>query len=107
MGVIVVLALINYFGVKVGGNVQVVVTLVKVGLIAAIIVIGLGTGSWNVANYHYLHPSAWWYYWVFRGAGGGVMGVRRLEQRQRWWRRRSANPQRNLPLALIVGHARR
>src|SRR6202165_3471553 len=37
MGVIAVLALINYFGVRVGGDVQVVFTLVKVGLIAALI----------------------------------------------------------------------
>src|ERR1700730_18332151 len=45
MGVIAVLALINYFGVRVGGDVQVVFTLVKVGLIAAIILIGLGSGA--------------------------------------------------------------
>ena len=35
---------LNYFGVKVGGNVQVVVTVIKVGLIAFIIVAGLGFG---------------------------------------------------------------
>ncbi len=34
MAVIALLALINYFGVKVGGNVQVAATLLKVGLIA-------------------------------------------------------------------------
>src|SRR5579864_1758272 len=51
MGVIAVLAAINYFGVKVGGNVQVAVTLVKVGLIVAIIVVGLGTGHGSIANY--------------------------------------------------------
>src|ERR1700693_4483313 len=58
MGIIAVLALINYFGVKVGGDVQVVVTLVKVGLIAAIIVIGLGTGHGNTANYSTSIPAA-------------------------------------------------
>src|SRR5260370_13672902 len=58
MGVIAVLALINYFGVKVGGNVQVTVTLVKVGLIAAIIVIGLGTGHGTAANYSTSVPAA-------------------------------------------------
>src|ERR1700724_1801829 len=47
IGVIALLALINYYGVRVGGNVQVVTTLVKVGLIAAIIVIGLGSGLGN------------------------------------------------------------
>src|SRR5689334_21460661 len=35
MVVILVLALVNYFGVKVGGDVQVVVTVIKVTLIAA------------------------------------------------------------------------
>ena len=44
MAVIAVLALINYFGVRVGGDVQVTVTILKVALIGAIIVIGLGTG---------------------------------------------------------------
>ena len=40
---IALLALINYFGVRIGGNVQVATTALKVGLIAAIIVIGLGS----------------------------------------------------------------
>src|SRR5208337_2181911 len=52
MGVIAILAIVNYFGVKVGGEVQVAVTVVKVGLIAAIIVIGLTSGQGNAANYH-------------------------------------------------------
>src|SRR5271166_3166685 len=51
MGVIALLALINYFGVRVGGDIQVVFTLIKVGLIAMIIVIGLGSGAGVVANY--------------------------------------------------------
>ena len=78
MGVIAVLALINYFGVRVGGDVQVVVTLVKVGLIVAIILIGLGTGmaqppittapSRSGRDYRFL-----------RGAGRGALGLRRLE----------------------------
>src|SRR5580700_6161804 len=49
IGVIMLLALINYFGVRVGGNVQVATTLLKVGLIAAIIVIGLASGIGTVA----------------------------------------------------------
>ncbi len=58
IGVIALLALINYFGVRVGGNVQVFTTLLKVGLIVAIIVIGLGSGLGNVANYHSSTPAA-------------------------------------------------
>src|ERR1700727_161476 len=52
IAVIMLLALINYFGVRVGGNVQVATTLLKVALIGAIIVIGLGSGLGSVANYH-------------------------------------------------------
>src|SRR5260370_35542079 len=50
MGVIAVLALINYFGVKIGGNVRVSVTIVKVALMSAIIVIRLGSVHGNGAN---------------------------------------------------------
>ena len=102
MVVIAVLAIINYFGVKVGGNVQVAVTLVKVGLIAAIIVIGLGTGHGNVANYHTSIPAA-----------GGITGFFAALVAALWaydgWNNVSMvasevqKPQRNLPLALIVG----
>src|SRR5579859_7459609 len=52
IAVIALLALINYFGVRVGGNVQVATTLLKVGLIVAIIVVGLGFGRGDFANYH-------------------------------------------------------
>jgi APA family basic amino acid/polyamine antiporter len=102
MAVIAVLALINYFGVKVGGNVQVAVTLVKVGLIIAIIVIGLGTGHGNVANYSSSSPSP-----------GGITGFFAALVAALWaydgWNNVSMvasevqKPQRNLPLALIVG----
>src|SRR5580704_14727213 len=102
MGVIGVLATINYFGVKVGGNVQVAATLVKVGLIVAIIVIGLGTGHGNVANYSTSIP-----------APGGITGFFAALVAALWaydgWNNVSMvasevqKPQRNLPLALIAG----
>jgi APA family basic amino acid/polyamine antiporter len=102
IGVIAVLALINYFGVKVGGNVQVTVTLVKVGLIAAIIVIGLGSGHGAAANFHTSIPAA-----------GGITGFFAALVAALWaydgWNNVSMvasevrQPQRNLPLALIAG----
>jgi len=102
MAVIAVLALINYFGVKVGGNVQVVVTLVKVGLIIGIIVIGLGTGHGNAANYSSAVPAA-----------GGITGFFAALVAALWaydgWNNVSMvasevqKPQRNLPFALIIG----
>lgn len=102
MAVIAVLALINYFGVKVGGDVQVAVTLVKVGLIVGIIVLGLGTGHGNVANYSTSIP-----------APGGITGFFAALVAALWaydgWNNVSMvasevqKPQRNLPLALIIG----
>src|SRR5258708_35846508 len=51
IALIVVLAAVNYYGVKVGGNVQVVTTAAKVGLIAAIIVVGCLPWHGDAANY--------------------------------------------------------
>src|ERR1043166_3428015 len=42
---ILLLAWLNYYGVKLGGNVQIIITVIKVGLIAAVIVAGLGLGQ--------------------------------------------------------------
>src|ERR1700721_3149233 len=57
IGVIALLALINYFGVKIGGNVKVATTFLKVGLIVAIIVVVLGSGIGSVANYYSSTPA--------------------------------------------------
>ena len=102
MLVIALLALINYFGVKIGGNVQVAVTIVKVGLIAAIIVIGLGSGHGAISNFQTAIP-----------APGGVGGFFAALVAALWaydgWNNVTmvaseiTRPQRNLPLALIVG----
>jgi len=102
MGVIAVLALINYFGVKIGGNVQVAVTILKVGLIAAIIAIGLGGGHGTVSNFS-----------TSIAAPGGIAGFFAALVAALWaydgWNNVSMvssevrNPQRNLPLALIIG----
>jgi len=51
MALILALGGLNYFGVKIGGNVQVLVTVCKVGLIFAVIAIGLGTGHGELANF--------------------------------------------------------
>ena len=102
VAVILGLAAVNYFGVKFGGGVQVVVTIVKVALIAAIIVIGLGLGQGDAANYSSSVPAA-----------GGVTGFFAAMVAALWaydgWNNLSMvgseirRPQRNLPLALIFG----
>lgn len=102
MGVIALLALINYFGVRVGGDVQVTVTIVKVVLLASIIVIGLGTAHGTAANYHTSTSSA-----------GGIGGFFAALVAALWaydgWNNVAMvasevrKPQRNLPVALIAG----
>jgi APA family basic amino acid/polyamine antiporter len=104
MALILALGALNYFGVKVGGGVQVAVTAVKVGLIAFVIMAGL----------FYAHPAAsgtpvdfpvpplftgfiaalvaaLWAYDGWNNVGMVASEVK--------------NPQRNLPLALILGTA--
>jgi basic amino acid/polyamine antiporter, APA family len=102
MAVIMGLAVLNYFGVKIGGGVQVAVTVVKVALIAAIVVIGLGAAEGTTANPSTSIPAA-----------GGVGGVFAALVAALWaydgWNNVSMvsseikNPSRNLPLALIGG----
>ncbi|MGO9094041.1 MAG: APC family permease [Bryobacteraceae bacterium] len=104
MAVILILAAVNYLGVRFGGGVQVAVTAVKLGLIAAIIAIGLGSGHGTLANYSSSIPVA-----------GGVTGFFAALVGALWaydgWNNVSMaaseirNPKRNLPLALIAGTA--
>jgi basic amino acid/polyamine antiporter, APA family len=102
MGVIAFLALVNYLGVRIGGRVQILVTVAKVALIAGIVVIGLGWGEGSVANLQSRVP-----------ATGGVAGFFAALVAALWaydgWNNVSMvssevrNPRRNLPLALIFG----
>lgn len=99
---ILTLGMINYFGVKIGGNVQVAVTALKVALIAFVILAGL----------FYAHPAAHaaplvtpplqtgfiaalvaalWAYDGWNNVGMVASEIR--------------NPKRNLPVALIAGTA--
>lgn len=102
MGVVAGLAWLNYYGVKVGGNVQVGVTVVKVGLILLLIVVGLTFPAGDFANLTSTVPAA-----------GGVAGFFAALVAALWaydgWNNVSMvsseikNPQRNLPVALVFG----
>jgi basic amino acid/polyamine antiporter, APA family len=103
MVVIGALGFLNYFGVKVGGGVQVGVTILKVALIGMIIAVGLTFGGGTVANYTTSIPAS----------TGGIAGFFAALVAALWaydgWNNVSMvsseikNPQRNLPLALILG----
>jgi APA family basic amino acid/polyamine antiporter len=102
MVVIASLGVLNYFGVKVGGNVQVVVTLIKVACILAIIGIGLTASQGTVANLSSSIPSSAGFVgffgamvaalWAYDGWNNVTMVASEIK-----------NPQKNLPLALTFG----
>ena len=95
------LAWLNYFGVKLGGEVQVAVTATKVVLIAAVIVAGLGFGSphaaapassaapLTAAGFFAALVAALWAYDGWNNVAMVASEVR--------------DPQRNLPRSLIGG----
>lgn len=102
MVLIASLGLLNYFGVRIGGNVQVAVTIVKVAAIAAIILLGLFAGVGDAGNFSTSVKSV-----------GGASGFFAALVAALWaydgWNNVSMvasevkDPQRNLPIALIVG----
>jgi APA family basic amino acid/polyamine antiporter len=103
MLLILALGGLNYFGVKIGGQVQVAVTICKVGLFLAVILIGLGSGAGDVENFRSAVPvsgsltlllfaalvSALWAYDGWNNVSMVASEIR--------------DPQRNLPRALIGG----
>jgi basic amino acid/polyamine antiporter, APA family len=103
IGLILFLAAVNYLGVRLGGGVQIFVTVLKLSLIGGLIVAGLASSHGNTANFHLGMPAdpggipgffaalvaALWAYDGWNNAG--MLGSE-IER-----------PQRNLPLALISG----
>ena len=100
MTLILLLSWMNYYGVKLGGNVQIGVTAAKLGLIAFIIIVGLAFGHAHapstaavapltVAGFFAALIAALWAYDGWNNVAMVASEVR--------------NPQRNLPRALIGG----
>ena len=102
MAVIMGLAVVNYFGVKIGGGVQVAITILKVALIAVIIVIGLASPQGSAANLTTSIPvtggvAAFFAalvaaLWAYDGWNNVTMVAGEIR-----------NPERNLPRALTFG----
>jgi APA family basic amino acid/polyamine antiporter len=101
IGVILALGWLNWFGIRIGGRVQVAVTALKVALIAGIILVGLGCEASAAARA------------PLEGARGGVAGFFAALVAALWaydgWNNLSMvasevkAPQRNLPRALVYG----
>lgn len=104
MALILLLAGVNYFGVKIGGSVQVTVTVIKITLIFSIIAAGFWFGHAHTENtasvlaqpltisgFFAAMVAALWAYDGWNNVSMVASEVR--------------NPQRNLPLALVWGTA--
>ena len=92
---------LNYFGVRIGGDVQTVVTVIKVALFCAIVFVGLTLGKPDIAPITQAAPplsSAGFFaalvaaLWAYDGWNNVSMVASEVR-----------DPQRNLPLALIGG----
>ncbi len=104
VAVILFLAWVNYVGVRFGGGVQVATTAVKVGLIGAIVLIGLFSGHGTTANFSSGVAST-----------GGITGFFAALVAALWaydgWNNVNmvagevSNPKRNLMIALVGGTA--
>src|SRR3954454_18013228 len=100
IALILFLAWINYFGVKIGGNVQVAVTFLKVALIAAIIIAGLALGQAHAPDTAAVAPLTFSGFvaalvgalWAYDGWNNVSMVSSEIKE-----------PQKNLPRALIGG----
>jgi amino acid transporter len=102
MAVILILGFVNLFGVRVGGGIQIAVTILKVGLILAVVVIGMTATVGSVSNYSTSVRSAggWTGFfaalvaalWAYDGWNNVSMIASEVK-----------NPSKNLPKALIGG----
>ena len=102
IALILSLAAVNYSGVRAGGNVQVVVTAVKMLLIIAVIVVGIFGGRGDFSHFRPSAPTI-----------GGISGFFAATVSALWaydgWNNVSMvsseihKPQKNLPRALIIG----
>lgn len=102
MALIVFLAFVNYMGVKIGGDVQVAVTVLKVASILLIVIVGLGWGHAADAHSGTLAPLTVLGFfaalvkslWAYDGWNNVSMVASEIRK-----------PQRYLPLSLIWGTA--
>jgi len=104
-GVILLFTFINYLGVRVGGNVQVGLTILKIGAVLAIVAAGFWFGHGSLTHFHPFWPAH---------TGGGILTSFLAALAAALWAydgwedlnrvgSEVQNPQRNIPLALVGG----
>jgi len=101
---IALVTLVNYFGVKLGGRVQVALTVIKIAAVIGVIAIGFFLGKGAAANFHSAPASA--QTWRISAFLTGMVGA--LWAYDGWINltfvgSEIENPGRNIPLSLILG----
>jgi amino acid transporter len=102
---VVIVTAINILGVRLGGQVQVALTLLKIGAVFAVVVFGLATGGGSGAHFHPWAPSS---------LGFGTLGPFLAALAAALWAydgwenlnvvgSEVKNPQRDIPRTLIYG----
>jgi len=104
---IALVTFINYLGVRLGGRVQVMLTVIKIAAIAAVIALALAMGRGGISNFKPFLPDAW--------GAGAWSGVLAAMVAAAWaydgWSNVNLvgseviHPQRNIPVALVGGVA--
>lgn len=102
IAVILFLGLVNYYGVRSGGNLQVFITVLKMVLIGGVIAVGLGSGRGDWTHFSQTAPNV-------GGMGGFFAAMVSALWAYDGWNNVSMvsseirDPQRNLPRSLIWG----
>jgi basic amino acid/polyamine antiporter, APA family len=101
------ITLVNYFGVRLGGRVQVALTVIKIAAVIAVIFIGFLFGKGSAANFHSTFVAS------SIGRAGIMAGLLTAIASALWaydgWINLTfvgseiKNPERNIPLSLILG----
>ena len=104
-GLIALFTFINYLGVRLGGRVQITLTILKVGAVLTIVAAGFLFGHGSVDHFHPFGPTH---------SNMGMAGFFAALAAALWaydgWEDLNRvgseiqNPQRNIPLALVGGH---
>jgi APA family basic amino acid/polyamine antiporter len=105
VAVVVIMTAINYLGVRLGGQVQVTLTFLKILAVFAVVVVGFGVAGGASANFHPLAPAAY---------GIGTLSAFLAALAAALWAydgwedlnlvgSEVENPQRNIPRALVYG----
>jgi basic amino acid/polyamine antiporter, APA family len=102
---IALVTFVNYLGVRLGGNVQVVLTSIKILAVCAVIGLAVAMGHGGISNFQPFLPDAW--------GAGAWSGMLAAMVAAAWaydgWSNVNLvgseviNPQRNIPLALVAG----